>query len=101
MNLIDIDAFIAFCKTLVGQEFDTVGKKSKFTLQNISEHALYYQMATDKLRKQNIRYVKRVLEQYAKIQSLNPGHYTNITQNGPFILALIQLYENRSRGEKS
>jgi hypothetical protein len=94
INLIDLNSFIAFCKTIVGQELDTVSGRSKFKLQNITDHAFYYQVSTSKIRKQNIRYVKRVLEQYAKIQSLNPGHYTNITQNGSYNLALIQLYEN-------
>jgi hypothetical protein len=47
------------------------------------------------IRKQNIRYIKRVIDQYAKTGSLNPGNYANITQNGSFILALIQLYENQ------
>jgi hypothetical protein len=72
-----------------------VGGRSKFTLQNITDHAFYYQVSTDKIRKQNIRYIRRVLDQYAKIQSLNPGHYTNITQNGAYLLALVQIYENQ------
>jgi hypothetical protein len=93
INPIDLDSFIAFCKTKVGQEFDMIGGKSKFILQNITDHAFYYQVPTDKIRKQNIRYVKCVLDQYAKIQSLNPGHYAHITQNGSYNLALIQLYE--------
>jgi hypothetical protein len=91
---IDLDLFIAFCKTKVGQELDMVGGKSKFILNNITDHAFYYQVSSDKIRKQNIRYLKRVLDQYAKIQSLNPGHYAHITQNGSYNLALIQLYEN-------
>jgi hypothetical protein len=86
---------MAFCKTLVGQEFDTVGGKAKFTLQNITDHAFYYQVSASKVRKQNIRYAGRVLEQYAKLQSLNPGHYTNITNNGAYLLALIQLYQKQ------
>lgn len=92
-NPIDFNAFVAFCKTIVGQELDMAGGKSKFTLQNITNHAFYYQVST-RMLKQNIRYVKRVLEQYAKLKSLNPGHYSNITPNGVYILALIQLYEN-------
>ena len=94
INPIDLNSFITFCKTIVGQELDPVGGRSKFVLQNITDHAFYYQVSTDKIRKQNIRYVKRVLDQYAKIQSLNPGHYAHITQNGSYILALIQLYED-------
>jgi hypothetical protein len=94
INPIDLDSFIAFCKTIVGQELDMVGGKSKFILSNITDHAFYYLVSNDKMRKQNIRYVKRVLDQYAKIQSLNPGHYAHITQNGSYNLALIQLYKN-------
>jgi hypothetical protein len=90
---IDLDSFIAFCKTLTGQELETTGGKSKFILQNITDHAFYYQVSADNLRKQNLRYVKRVLEHYAKIGSLNPGHYAHITQNAAYNLALIQLYE--------
>jgi hypothetical protein len=73
----------------------TIGGKSQFILQNITDHAFYYQVSDDKVQKQNIRYVKRVLDQYARLQSLNPGHYANITQNGIYILPLIQLYENQ------
>ena len=93
MDLIDLDSFVAFCKTLVGKELEAVGGKAKFTLQNITDHAYYYQVPAGKVMKQNIRYVKRVLEQYANLKSLNPGHYGNITPNGSYILALIQLYE--------
>jgi hypothetical protein len=93
MDPIDLDSFVAFCKTLIGRELDPVGGKSKFTLQHITDHAYYYAVPADKVLKQNIRYVKRVLEQYAKLKSLNPGHYANITPNGAYILALIQLYE--------
>jgi hypothetical protein len=93
-NPIEIDSFITFCKTLIGQKLDTAGGKSKFTLQNITAHAFYYQVSTDKILKQNVRYAKRFLEQYAKLKSLNPGHYANITPNGLYLLALIQLYEN-------
>jgi hypothetical protein len=93
MDPIDLDSFVLFCKTLVGRELDAVGGKSRFTLQNITDHAFYYQVSGDKVLKQNIRYVKRVLDQYANLKSLNPGHYGNITPNGSYILALIQLYE--------
>jgi hypothetical protein len=94
MNQIDFDSFVAFSKTLVGRELDTIGGKSKFVLENITEHAYYYRVPANKVLKQNLRYVKRVLEQYANLQSLNPGHYANITPHGLYILALIQLYEN-------
>jgi len=79
---------------MIGRELDMIGGKAKFTLQNITLHAFYYQVSDNKLLKQNIRYVKRVLEQYTNLKSLNPGHYANITHNGHYILALIQLYEN-------
>ena len=94
MNQIDFDSFIAFCKTLVGRELDIIGGKSKFTLENITDRAYYYQIPANKVLKQNLRYVKRVLERYANLQSLNPGHYANITPHGVYLLALIQLYEN-------
>jgi hypothetical protein len=84
---------VAFCKTRVGRELDTIGGKSKFVLHKVTDRAFYYQVSQNDIRKQNIRYVERVLEQYAKIQSLNPGHYSNITPNASFILALIQIYE--------
>jgi hypothetical protein len=100
MNPIDFDSFVAFCKTLVGRELDTPGGKSKFTLQNITDRAYYYKVPDGKVLKQNLRYVKRVLEQYANLKSLNPGHYANITPNGSYILALIQLYE-KSDSHKS
>jgi hypothetical protein len=90
----DFDSFVTFSKTLVGRELDVVGGKSKFTLRNITERAFYYQLSDDKVLKQNIRYVKRVLEQYDKLKSSNPGHYSNITPNGAYILALIKLYES-------
>jgi hypothetical protein len=95
INPIDFDTFIAFCRTKVGQELSTIGGKEKFTFQNITDRAFYYGMPAGDTRKQNIRYVKRVLEQYAKLQSLNPGHYANITQNGAYILALIQMFEDQ------
>jgi hypothetical protein len=97
MNPIDLNTFITFCKSIVGSELDTVGGRPKFILKNITDHAFYYQVSSSKVLKQNIRYVKRVLEQYANLESLNPGHYSNITPNGSYILALIQLYENYQR----
>jgi hypothetical protein len=72
-----------------------VGIKSKFKLQDVTDRAFYYQVANAKPWKQNIRYVERTLIQYAKIHSLNPGHYANISPNGAYILALIQLYEKQ------
>jgi hypothetical protein len=84
---------VAFCRTIVGEELDAIGGKEKFTFLNITDRAFYYGVSNGDTRKQNIRYVKRVLEQYAKLQSLNPGHYANITQNGAYLLALVQLFE--------
>jgi hypothetical protein len=97
INPIDIDSFIEFWKTRVGSEFEATPGGSKFTLQSITDHAFYYQVSNGKPRKQNIRYVKRVLDQYAKLQSLNPGHYANVTQNAPYVLTLIKLYEKQKR----
>jgi len=94
MDPLDFDSFVTFCKTLVGREIDTVGGKSKFVLQKITDHAFYYQVSTDKILKQNIRYVRRVLVQYANLKSLNPGHYSNITPNGVYILALVHHHIN-------
>ncbi len=96
MNPIELNLFVAFCKTFIGQELTIIGGKSKFTLQNISENDFYYRVSPDNIRKQHIRYVKRVLDQYAKIQSINPGHYANITQNAAYTLALIKLYEKQN-----
>jgi hypothetical protein len=89
-----LNSFIGFCKTIAGQELEAVGGRSRFILQHISDNDFYY-LVSGKIRKQNIRYLKRFLEQYAKIQSRNPGHYANITPNGAYNLALIQLYENQ------
>jgi hypothetical protein len=72
-----------------------IGGKSKFTLQNITENDFYYRVSPDNIRKQHIRYIKRLLDQYAKIQSINPGHYANITPNAAYTLALIKLYEKQ------
>jgi hypothetical protein len=77
-----------------------IGGKSKFTLQRITNHAFHYRASTGNLVKQNFRYVERVLEQYANLKSFNPGHYANITHNGPYILALIQLYDLESQKPK-
>ena len=100
MSPIDFDAFVVFCKTLVGRKLDAVGGKFRFTLQSITDHAFYYQTPSEKPLKQNLRYVKRVLEQYSSLKSLNPGHYANITPHGAYTLALIQLYE-KSESQKS
>jgi hypothetical protein len=85
---------------MAGRELDSPGGKSKFTLEKITDRAFYYQVSQGKRLKQNIRYVKRVLDQYAKIKSLNPGHYANITYNAAYILALIQLYDNLEGPQK-
>jgi len=77
-----------------------MGGRSKFYLQSITERAFYYQLSTDKIRKQNIRYIKRVIDQYAKTGSLNPGNYANVTQNGLYILTLIELYEKQKPSDR-
>jgi hypothetical protein len=93
MNPIDFNSFNSFCETIIGRELYSISGKLKFTVQTITNHAYHYQVSESKIIKQNIRYVQRVLDQYAKLQSLNPGHYANITPNGEYILALIQVYE--------
>jgi hypothetical protein len=79
----------------VGQKLDTVGGKSKFILDSISDDAFYYQVSTNNKRKQGIKYVKRVLERYSEKPSLSPGFYTDITMNGSYVLALVKLYVKR------
>ena len=92
MSLIDINEFVAFCKKFEGQTLTTIGGKSKFILESVTDKAFYYTVSTDKSRKQDIRYVKRILERYAKINSLNPGHYANITMNASYVLALVKIF---------
>jgi hypothetical protein len=93
MTAIDIDSFVTFCQTRVGQELETTPGKSPFKLSKISEKAFYYEVSPNKVRKQAKRYIDRVLQRYAQIHSLNPGHYADITPNGTYILALVKLYE--------
>jgi hypothetical protein len=93
MLAIDINIFIVFCKTLIGQNLKTVEGKSQFILNNVTGNAFYYQVSTKNVQKQAIRYVDRVLKRYTKTRSLNPGHYGDITPNGLCVLTLIKLYE--------
>ena len=45
INPIDLNAFMDFCKTIVGQELDTIGGKARFRLQNLTDNDFYYQLS--------------------------------------------------------
>ena len=54
MLAIDINTFIVFCKTLIGQNLKTVEGKSQFILNNVTGNDLYYQVSTNNVRKRAI-----------------------------------------------
>lgn len=97
MAKIDLEAFKAFCKKHVGQNLTTIGGKAQFSLQDVSDKAVYFQISKNVVRKQAVRYVERILERYAKTGSLNPGHYGDISPNGIYVLALIKLFEEEPK----
>ena len=96
MAEIDLQAFKAFCKKLVGQNLTTIGGKAQFSLQDVSDKAIHFQISKNVVRKQAVRYIERILERYAKTASLNPGHYGSISPNAIYVLALIKLFEEES-----
>ena len=96
MAEIDIEAFKAFCNTHVGQNLTTIGGKAQFSLQDVSDKAIHFQISKNVVRKMAVRYVERLVERYAKTRSLNPGHYGDISPNGIYVLALIKLFEEET-----
>ena len=96
MGEIDLNSFLEFCKKRVGQTLCTADGKAQFSIEDVSEKAFHYKVSKNVVRKQAIRYVERILERYSKIQSFNPGHYANISPNAVYVLALIQMWEERA-----
>ena len=77
----------------MGENIETIEGKSQFILNKVTDNAFYYQVSTNNVRKQATRYVERILKRYTKTQSLNPGHYGDITPNAVYVLTLIKLYK--------
>ena len=100
MAEIDFEAFKAFCKKHVGQNLTAIGGKAQFSLLDVSDKAIHFQISKNVVRKMAVRYVERILERYAKTGSLNPGHYGDISPNAIYVLALIKLFEEEPKSKE-
>ena len=93
METINLEAFMAFCKTLEGRTLSTVGGKAQFKLSLVKNEGIYYTLkSTGKERSASKRHVERVLSRYTATDSLRNQDYVEITLNSSYILALIKLY---------
>ena len=91
--MININSFMAFCKSIVGLKFKTAGGRSGFVLSSAQSNKLcYYVVSTGNTRTHTRRRIEMVLDRYGKTKSLKPGDYQDISANASYILPLIRLY---------
>ena len=91
--MIDVDSFIAFCKSLVGSKLKTAGGHKEFVLSSAQSNKLcYYVVSTGNTRTHTRGRIEMVLDRYEKAKSLKPGDYQDISVNASYILPLISLY---------
>lgn len=91
MGNINTNEFIAFTRTLEGQELSTRSRRRKFTVRSVGGGLEFTPLATDKPRFHNDHYIERVLDEFHRTGSWKTADYL-FTINASYQLAIIDLY---------
>ena len=92
MGPLTLDELKAFAGRLDGKALVTRFRKRTFSLSVTKDGFEYTPEYSGKPRKQQWKYVERVLKRYNDKRSFHPVDYTDISRNASYILTVIRAY---------
>lgn len=98
MPQFNVSNLFTFAKSLEGQELPTIGGKSKFILSAVTNDHFYYNVSTNKERRQAKKYIERIIQRYLITNgSFGTTEYSDITVNASYILTIIKMFLQNNR----
>jgi len=92
MEPVTLNGLKAFGAKLDGTTLATRFRKRNFSLSVTDEGFEYTPEFSGKLRKQQWKWIERVLERYNERRSLHPVDYNDISRNASYVLTIIRAY---------
>jgi len=90
-------SFVAFVRTLAGQQLETGTQHRRFTVQVTAGGLAIVPDSSGQPRSESWAQLDGVLAEFALNGSLQPKDYQQLTRNASYLLRLITLYqEHRS-----
>jgi hypothetical protein len=87
------DDYLAFLRTLEGQTLQTIGGRSRFTVEVEPSGGVCIRPATtQKPRRPTYRLIDLLLDRFAELGSYKPSNYQDINWSASYHLALIRRY---------
>lgn len=86
------DAFVAFVKTLAGEELTTIGGSQKFSVEVESRGLRITPHSSGMQRMQSNENIDRFHERFEQVGSLKTTDYTDMNRNASYHLALIKRF---------
>ena len=92
---VDVDDLIHYCRGLDGQVLKTLWQEKEFVLHVTDQGLEYTPLQSGITRKHDRKWLKRVCDEFNRINSFHPGDYALISANASYALTVIDHYINK------
>lgn len=92
---LSFETLLGFVRSHEGQQFQTLARKVPFTVSTDQGEITITPRISQKPRRQSQSVIERVITEFERSSSFSPGHYSDITFDASYILAILHAITTR------